>query len=106
MREENLTAKDLNDDVQKLYICIFSRKHIRTSHPELLFNNNPVHKILSQKHLGMILDSKPNFEEHLETIFTEVKITIGLLRKLEEILPRKSFLTIYKSFIRPQIIPH
>ena len=54
----------------------------------------------------MILDSKPNFEEHLETMFTEVKITIGLLRKLEEILPRKSFLTIYKSFIRPQIIPH
>ena len=33
-------------------------------------------------------------------------MTIGLLRKLEKILPRKLFLTIYKSLIRPQIILH
>ena len=32
-----------------------------------------------------------------------VNKTIGLLRKLQNILPRQSLITIYKSFIRPHL---
>ena len=36
-------------------------------------------------------------------IINKVNKTIGLLRKLQNILPRSTLLTIYKSFIRPHI---
>ena len=49
----------------------------------------------------MILDTKLNFQEHLKNILNKVNKTIGLLRKLQNILPRGLLLTIYKSFIRP-----
>ena len=49
----------------------------------------------------MFLDCKLNFEEHLKTIVNKINKTIGLLRKFQNFLPRKSLLTIYKSFIRP-----
>ena len=53
----------------------------------------------SQKHLGIILDTKLNFQEYIKNILTKDK-TIGLLRKLQNILPRASLLTIFKSFVR------
>ena len=58
---------------------------------------------LTQKHLGMFLDTKVDFQEHLKSIFSKVKKTTCLLRKLHHILPRSLLLTIYKSFIRPYL---
>ena len=56
-----------------------------------------------QKDLGMILDCKLNFEEHLKTIVNKINKTIGLLRIFQNFLPRKSLLTIYKSFLRSHL---
>ena len=58
---------------------------------------------LNQKHLGMFLDTKLDFQEHLKSTFSKVNKTIGLLQKLHHILPRSPLLTIYKSFIRSHL---
>ena len=50
---------------------IFSRKIKKATHPPLLFNNNNVSQVNSQKHLGVILDVKLTFEEHLKNVFTK-----------------------------------
>ena len=78
---------------------IFSCKLTKINHPTLIFNNNPVLQVALQKHLGMFLDCKLNFEEHLKTIVNKINKTIGLLQKFQNFLPRKLLLTIYKSFI-------
>ena len=70
---------DPNKQAQEL---IFSRKVQTTNHPPLFFNENVVPKTTLQKHLGMFLDSKLNFSEHLKTIFQKTDRTKGLLRKL------------------------
>ena len=51
----------------------------------------------------MILDSKLNYENNPLSVFIRVNKTIGLLRKFQLTLPRKSLVTIYKSFIRPHL---
>ena len=79
---------------------MFSRKRSITSHPPLTFNNTPVAQTNPQKHLGMQLDKKLNFEEHLNKIESKVNKTIGIIRELRNVLPRSALLTIYKSFIR------
>ena len=56
-----------------------------------------------QKHLGMYLDPKLDFLEHLKNIKAKVNKSIALLRKLQTILPRPTLLTIYKAFIRPHL---
>ena len=56
-----------NPDISKqAHEVIFSRKRSVSSHPPLTFNNIPVAQTNSQKHLGMQLDKKLNFEEHLK----------------------------------------
>ena len=51
----------------------------------------------------MYLDTKLNFQEHLNNVLTKVKKTIGLLRKLQAFSPRQSLVTVYKAFIRPYL---
>ena len=57
----------------------------------------------SQKHLGATLDLKLTFEEHLLNVFKTVNRTIGLMRKLQSVLPRITLVTIYKAFVRPHL---
>ena len=70
------------DPTKQAQELIFSRKVQTTNHPPLFFNENVVPKTTLQKHLGMFLDSKLNFSEHLKTIFQKTNKTKGLLRKL------------------------
>ena len=51
--------------LKQTWEVIFSGKITNTNHPTLIFNNNPVHQVAVQKHLGMFLDCKLNFEEYL-----------------------------------------
>ena len=82
---------------------IFSRKLKKATHLPLLFSNNNVSQVNFQTHLGVILDVKLTFEEHLKNVFNKTNKTIGLLKKLSNLLPTQALVTIYKSFIRPHL---
>ena len=56
---------DVNKQAQEV---IFSRKIKSNIHPALVFNNNIVSQANSQKHLGITLDFKLTFEEHLKKL--------------------------------------
>ena len=91
---------NFNPDTSKQTQAVFSRQVKVTVHPQLVFNNNPVHENAAQKHIGMFLDFKLNFQEHFQNMLNKVNNkTIELLPKLQNTLPRPSLLTIYKSFI-------
>ena len=89
------------DPSKKAQEVIFSRKVNNVLHTPLTFSNVNVGRIRSQKHLEMFLDFKLSFSEHLETVLAKVNRGIAMLCKLQSVLPREAFLTIYKSFIRP-----
>ena len=57
----------------------------------------------SHKHLGIILDTRLSFEKHLETVLCKINKTIGLIRKLQNLLPRLDLITLYKAFVRPHL---
>ena len=89
---------DRTKEVQEI---IFSRKKNATTHPPLFLSNSEIKFSSNQKHLGLTLDSKLSFNEHINDKIHQANKSVGLLRKLQSILPRNSLLTIYKSFIRP-----
>ena len=91
---------DLSKQAQEV---IVSCKIKKLSHPSLVFNNNNVLQTSSQKHLGVTLDVKLTFDEHLNNVLNKVNKTIGLLRKLQNLLSRSTLITIYKAFVRPHL---
>ena len=79
---------------------IFSCKFQKTCHPSIYLNNKSAKQVPSQKYLGMVLNTKLNFQKRLKDVLNKFNKAIGLLRKLQNILPCGPLLTIYKSFIR------
>ena len=83
---------DLNKQAQEVF---FSRKLKKVCHSPLRFNNSNTSRAPSQKHLGLTLDNRLTFDEHLKNVSNEISKTIGLLRKLQNILPRPALFMIY-----------
>ena len=73
-----------------------SRKVLKLAHPLLVYNNSIVAQSISQKHLGMLLDTKLGIQEHLKAYLVKLQI-------IHHILLRWSLLKIYRSFIRPHL---
>ena len=82
---------------------IFSRKRKEESHPIISLNNIEVERTPYQKHLGLLLDEKLNFKQHVDNAILKINKGISIIKKLRHSLPRKSLLTIYKAFLRPLI---
>ena len=51
----------------------------------------------------MNLDSKLSIHEHIADKMNKAMKGIGILRKLQFVLPPSSSLTIYRSFMRPHL---
>ena len=88
------------DTTKQAQEVTFSRKLQKTIHNQVYFNHNSVKQVPSQKHLGMYLDTKLNFQEHLNNLLSKVSKTIGLLWKLQAFLLCQSLVTVYEAFIR------
>ena len=91
-----------SDRSEQAQEVIFSRKASIQSHLVLTFDNSLILKTTHHKHLELILDEKLHFKEHLKEINSKAYKAIAVLKKLHDIIPRKSLLIIYKSFICPQ----
>ena len=82
---------------------LFSRKNQIQNHPTISLNNIQLERTNFQKHLGLILDEKLNFKQHVDSAISKVNKGISVIKKLRHTLPRKSLITIYKVFLRPLI---
>ena len=82
---------------------IFMRKLQKKDYPPLYFNGSSVKETCKQKHLGMLLDFRLDFQEHWKSLLKKVNKTVPLLRKFQNILPTSALLTIYKRFVRAHL---
>ena len=78
---------------------IFSRIAKEICNPPLVFNNTSVSQSSFQKHLGVTLDSKLIFNEHLKMVSLKISKILGLLQKLQNLVPRSALITIYEAFV-------
>ena len=93
-----LINRDANKPAQEV---LFSRKKKTQNDPNISLNNIQVERASQQKHLGLLLDEKLNFKEHVDSTISKLDRGIAVLKKLRYSLPRKSLITIYKALLRP-----
>ena len=120
VKDSSLSISDLNYDLEtinqwayqwKMFfnpepnkqatVVLFSRKVSSDDHTKLTFNGNQVQQCLSQKHLGLFLDNKLNFNKNLDEKINKRNKIIRMMKKPTTLVSRQSLLTIYKSFARP-----
>ena len=67
------------------------------------FNNAKVVTCSTHRHLGLLLDKRLSFNEHIQSKMNKCYKMIGVIKRLSVNLPRDALLRIYKSFIRPHL---
>ena len=66
---------------QAIEVC-FSRKRDKFVYPPFKFNNNDVQSANSQKHLGLVVHSKLDSNEHINNETNKCNKSIGIMKKL------------------------
>ena len=102
VKDRNVSANILNNDLQLIsqwaykwkmpfnpdpkkpaQEVLFSRKNQIQNQPTISLNNVEVERTTYQKHLGVILNEKLNFKEHVDSTISKVNKGISLIKKLE-----------------------
>ena len=82
---------------------VSARKANASNHGTVYFNNLRLIRVNVQTHLGLFLDSKLNFFDHINLKILKATNGVNVVRKMNLLLPRSSLLTIYESFVRPHL---
>ena len=69
---------DINKQATEVY---FSQRREKSLPPPIIFNNN-VLTSPCQKHLGLVLDSKLSFNDHVNQKINKLNKIIGLMKRL------------------------
>ena len=102
VKDRNVNANILNNDLQLIsqwaykwkmlfnpdpkkpaQEVLFSRKNQIQNHPTISLNNVQVERTTYQKHLGVILDEKLNFKEHVDRTISKVNKGTSLIKKTQ-----------------------
>ena len=94
----------LNPDRSKqaqevIFSCLINKVY----HPPFLFNNSTVQQLSTQRHLGIHLDEELTFKHHINEKINKANKGVGIICKINNILPRYALLTIYRSYVRPHV---
>ena len=71
---------------------------------EITCPNGLILSTTKPKYLGVIIDDKLNFSEHVKLIETKVARAVGIVGKLNYYIPQKALLTLYYSLIHPYLL--
>ena len=74
-----------------------------TQVPEFFICETKVELANSLKILGVTIDSKLTYCEHISNMLKKVYSKIGVLRRLKRLMPRNVSLSLYKAYLLPHL---
>ena len=101
---EWLKLNRLSLNVSKTNYMVFSLKKSVTFTSEIYINQDALKRVYSKKFLGIIIDSKLTWKEHVNHIRNKISKALGILYKSRKIFKVSTLLTIYYSFVYPYLI--
>ena len=93
-----------NPDLSKQAVeIVFSHKSHPTVCETLYFSDIPVKKVDDTQHIGMILDSRLNFQKHLEKKLAKSNKGLGMMKQVKKWISNSALEQIYKSYVRTHL---
>ena len=111
----------INQDLQNISIWFKANKltvnpsksNVLTIHPKIskappsldvTLNNTVLNQSNSVKYLGVIVDSKLNFDTHIKKLAHRISNAVGIMFKLKQYMPRKALQALYYSLIHTHLL--
>lgn len=97
---ENLLSLNLS---KTKYMMLHSPRRNISPHRDLIVQAIPIDKVQCFKHLGLMIDSKLTWSDHINSLQKTISSTCGMLWKLSKFLPRNALLTMYHAFVQSKL---
>ena len=94
----------INSTKSKLLIFTANIRATNISMLPIMCNNNTIEYVTNFKFLGIIMDDKLTWKEHINSICGKLLKIIYILRTIKNIVPTNTLRTIYTSLIQPHLI--
>ena len=98
-----LSANKLSLNISKTHYMLFSNKKVTQTNVKIEINGQPIKSVTNTKFLGVIIDNKLTWKEHISYIGGKVAKGIGIISKVRKYLNKNTLLDLYYSFIYPYL---
>ena len=95
-------ANKLSLNTKKSFFMIFHRSRIKPNViNKVVIDNHELTQVNSAKYLGVIIDHKLNWIEHISYVKSKMSKGIGIMYKARQFLTKKALLMLYHAYIFP-----
>ena len=84
------------------FLIVRPHKNNRTIN--LKINDENLKQEAFSKYLGVLIDEKLNWKQHINQLNTKISKSIGILYKLRYLVPKSTLVTLYNSFIQSHVL--
>ena len=99
-----LNCYKLSLNVLKTHYMLFAHRNKCINDADIRINNISIQRVYVTKFLGVLIDSKLNWKNHIDYICKKIAKCIGILLKARKKLHRSSLISLYYSFAYPYFI--
>ena len=83
---------------------IFARNIIDTNNPVIQLDNKAITPCNCVKFLGVYIDNKLKWDEHINNIKMKLNKSFYALNKVKHVLPRKQMIALYYTLVYPHLV--
>ena len=99
-----LKVNRLSLNVKKTHFMMFTNKRYSIAKIEIKIDNEPIEETTKTKFLGVIIDNKLTWKDHIMYISGKISRGMGIIIKSRKFLYKQTLLNLYYSFIYPYFI--
>ena len=97
-----LKVNKLSLNIKKTHFIVFHRKHFKGD-IKIQIDQQDIDRVWKTKFLGVIIDHKLSWKDHITYVSGKMSRSIGILIKARNLLNRKAMMTLYYSFVYPYL---
>ena len=98
-------ANKLTVNPSKSNVLVISSKliHDFTEQLTVSYDSFQIYSVKSARYLGVIIDNRINFYEHIKVLECKIARSVGILTKLKIILPKQNLLQLYYTLVHSHL---
>ena len=98
-----LRVNKLSLNIYKTHYMLFSNKNIAQPNITIEIDNQPITCVTKTKCLGVIIDNKLSWKEHISHVCGNAAKGVGIISKVRKYVNKSTLLELYYSFIYPYL---
>ena len=94
----------MTNNTEKTHYMMFHHTLIKDDRQPIIIDGNPITYTKNTTFLGVIIDHKLNWSDHILYIKNKISKSIGIINKTWNLLDKNTLRNLYFTFIYPYLI--